>query len=80
MSAIASPEHKAAAAKIRELMAKYKEIEFLVRVGEYKAGVDPKSDEAIAKMDAINQFLIQAPDEHVNLPEAVNYMLQIANA
>lgn len=80
MSAITTPEHKAAAAKIRELMAKHKEIEFLVRVGEYKAGVDLKADEAIAKIDAINQFLKQMPDEHVSLEETINYLIQIANA
>ena len=80
MSAITTPEHKAASAKIRELMAKYKEIEFLVRVGEYKAGVDPKSDEALAKMDAINQFLQQTPDEHEVLADSLKHMLQIANA
>ena len=80
MSAITSPEHKAAAAKIRELMAKHKEIEFLVRVGEYKQGVDPKSDEALAKIDAINQFLKQMPDEYTNLQETINYLAQIANA
>ena len=80
MSTITTPEHKAAAAKIRELMAKHKEIEFLVRVGEYQQGVDPKADEAIAKIDAIKQFLKQMPDEHVNLQDTINYLMHIANS
>ena len=80
MSAITSPEHKASAAKIRELLAKHKEIEFLVRVGEYKHGVDPQADEALTKIDAINQFLKQMPDEPASLPETINYLAQIANA
>ena len=63
MPAIIHPEHVKAAAKIRSLVAKHKEIEFLVRVGEYQPGVDPEADEALAKIDAINAFLTQGPDE-----------------
>lgn len=63
MPAITHPEHVKGAAKIRSLVAKHKEIEFLVRVGEYQSGVDPEADEALAKIDAINAFLTQGPDE-----------------
>ncbi|HIO92671.1 MAG TPA: EscN/YscN/HrcN family type III secretion system ATPase [Leucothrix mucor] len=63
MPAIVHPQHVATAAKIRSLMAKHKEIEFLVRVGEYQQGTDPEADEALAKIDAINAFLRQTPDE-----------------
>lgn len=79
MSAVANPEHKQFAAKIRELMAKHKDIEFLVRVGEYEKGVDPVADEALEKIDAINNFLKQGQDEHSNLMDTINALNSLAN-
>ena len=35
------------------LMAKYQEVELLVKIGEYKRGGDAVTDEAIDKIDAI---------------------------
>ena len=43
--------HKKAAGRMRELMAKYADVELLVKIGEYKAGSDKVADEAIAKID-----------------------------
>ena len=63
MNAITSKEHQAAAGKMRELMAKYEEIELLVKVGEYKQGADAVADEAISKIEAIRSFLQQRTDE-----------------
>jgi type III secretion protein N (ATPase) len=60
MDAVAPPEHRADAARIRELLARYAEVELLVRVGEYQRGSDVIADEAISKMDRINGFLRQA--------------------
>ncbi|MCY4330068.1 MAG: type III secretion system ATPase SctN [Endozoicomonadaceae bacterium] len=63
MNNIVDKEHLAAAGRVRELMAKYKEIELLVKVGEYKQGSDKLADEALAKIDNINKFLQQRTDE-----------------
>jgi type III secretion protein N (ATPase) len=49
-------------------MAKYKEIETLLQVGEYKDGSDALADEAIAKIDAIRAFLHQRTDEFAEPP------------
>lgn len=62
MSNVASSEHRAAAARVRALLAKYREIELLVQVGEYKPGSDPDADQAIRARARIHQFLRQAPD------------------
>jgi ATP synthase in type III secretion protein N len=59
MTAIAAPEHQRAASRLRNLMAKYQEVELLVRIGEYKPGSDALTDEAIKKVEAINGFLKQ---------------------
>ncbi len=56
---IISNEQKLAARKIRLLLSKHKEIEFLLRVGEYKRGNDELADEAIDKYDQIMSFLKQ---------------------
>ena len=56
-SAIIDRDHKAAAAKLREILAKYAEVELLLRIGEYQKGADPSTDEAIAKIDAVNGML-----------------------
>ena len=63
MNAITTPEHLEAAGKMRELMAKYEEIELLVKVGEYKQGADAVADEALQKIDAIRNYLKQRTDE-----------------
>lgn len=63
MSAIVSPEHKRAAGRLRELLAKYEEVELLVKIGEYKQGTDVDADEALQRIGAINQYLCQGINE-----------------
>ncbi len=78
MPQLVSPEHRAAASHLRNLLAKYKEIEFLLRVGEYKHGSDPLADEAIRKMDAILGFLRQTPHENSHFESTVSQLMQLA--
>ncbi len=59
---LAAPDHRAAAMRVRALMAKYAEIEFLVQVGEYKQGTDPMADKAIAARAEIEALLRQDAD------------------
>lgn len=63
MNAITEEEHRRAAGKMRELMAKYGDIELLVKIGEYQSGSDATADEALEKIDGINNFLRQKTDE-----------------
>jgi type III secretion protein N (ATPase) len=63
MPQVTSREHMDRAAHVRRLLAKYKEIETLLQVGEYKEGSDPLADEAIARMETIRAFLNQRTDE-----------------
>lgn len=76
MDKIVTPEHKALAKKMRTLMAKYNEIEMLLQIGEYKSGSDPLADEAIQKMDAINNFLRQGTHEKSTFEETLERMAQ----
>ena len=63
LSAVIDREHVAATIKLRNLLAKFAEIEMLVQIGEYMEGADPQADEAIARKPAIDAFLRQATDE-----------------
>lgn len=77
MDNIVSPEHKQAANRLRDLLAKYNEIELLVRIGEYKKGSDPETDEALEKIDSINQFLKQGLHEKSSYEETVEQLISI---
>jgi ATP synthase in type III secretion protein N len=68
MENVASAKHKQLASHVRQLMARYKEIELLVRMGEFKAGLDPVADQAVASRSALLAFLKQGREEtHVNM-------------
>ena len=72
MNHVTEPDHRAAAGRLRELMAKYNENELLVKIGEYKRGGDALADEAIDKRDRINAFLRQRTDEHSNMEDTLD--------
>lgn len=78
MTAIAGPDHLRAAGKMRNLMAKYQEVELLVRIGEYKKGSDAAADEAISRIDAINNFLKQGLREQSSFDQTLQAMGQLA--
>ncbi|MGN0697068.1 MAG: flagellar protein export ATPase FliI [Oscillospiraceae bacterium] len=74
MSEIATPEHKAAAAKLRNLMATYNANYDLVSIGAYKKGTNHALDEAIRKIDRINNFLCQSTDEAFSFEDTVKLL------
>ena len=80
MNAIVEKEHKAAAGKFRNLLAKYQEVELLLRIGEYKKGNDAETDEAIDKMPQLNEFLRQGLTEKTSFQETIERMIRIVNA
>jgi type III secretion protein N (ATPase) len=59
MSNIITREHRDAAFRFRELMARYQEMELLIRLGEYKAGTDPVADRAVSIRPGQLEFLQQ---------------------
>ncbi|MCY4363342.1 MAG: type III secretion system ATPase SctN [Gammaproteobacteria bacterium] len=71
MTAITDKEHQRLNQRMRELLAKRKEIDLLVKVGEYKPGADALADEAIAKYDRINEFLRQGHGETDSIPNVL---------
>jgi type III secretion protein N (ATPase) len=70
-NAIIDEEHKMNAAKLRSLLAKYAEVELLLKIGEYRKGADRDTDEAIEKNDAVNSFLKQGLTERPTYDETL---------
>jgi type III secretion protein N (ATPase) len=77
MDTVVPPEHRADAARIRELLARYAEMELLVRIGDYQRGTDAVADEAIGKIDRINGFLRQASTAKATIEETRRHMREI---
>jgi len=59
MNEVVSKDHLKAAQNMRSLMAVYKDAEDLIHIGAYVKGSSKKIDEAIEKIDSINDFLCQ---------------------
>ncbi|MGV3656048.1 MAG: type III secretion system ATPase SctN [Noviherbaspirillum sp.] len=79
MHAIVDPQHRRAAGRVRELLAKYQEMELLIKIGEYKRGTDPLADEAIQKIDEIRAFLKQATDEYESFDDTLDQLDSLAS-
>jgi len=77
MSAIASPEHKAAAAKMRKILALYRENKDLIDVGMYQPGTNPKLDIAIEMMPQINGFLQQKTTDSVSMNNTISTLVRM---
>jgi len=74
---VATAAHQQAAGRLRALLARHREIEFLLRVGEYQAGSDPLADQAIERLPALRALLTQRPDEAADF-DAMLAQLQAA--
>ena len=62
------------------MLAKYQEVEMLIRIGEYKKGNDAEVDEAIEKMPKLNAFLCQGLSEKADFKETIQRMIDEVNA
>jgi flagellum-specific ATP synthase len=76
---VSGPVTTKVAGYIRRLMAVYSEAETLINVGAYHTGSNPAIDEAIAKREAIEQFLIQMVEEKTPVIESLRALSKIAD-
>lgn len=77
MTGIASPEHKQAAAKLRETLATYEKQRDLILLGAYQYGTDPKTDYAIDRYEAIINFLKQGTEENSPFEQSVEQLIAL---
>ena len=77
MTDIVDPNVTAMASEIRETLAAYQDAEDLITIGAYKQGQNPRVDEAVKRIDAVNAFLRQAVDQPASLERSWLSMGQI---
>lgn len=79
MSTVASSDHKQAAAKLREVLATYEKQRDLILLGAYQYGSDPKTDYAIDKIEAVEEFLRQSTHDKSSFDETVERLINLFN-
>jgi type III secretion protein N (ATPase) len=70
MDDIVDGEHRAAAARLREVLATYERQRDLVLLGAYRQGSDPATDEALARVGDVERFLKQARNQRFTFEAA----------
>lgn len=79
MSEVSEPNQQEAVGKLRELMAVYRKSEDMINIGAYSKGSNSKIDQAISRIDHINNFLRQKFDERVTRDTAVGDLTRLAS-
>lgn len=74
---ITSQEQQEAAAKMRKILALYRENKDLIDVGMYQPGTNPRLDTAIEMMPQINAFLQQKTAESVNMENTISTLISM---
>jgi type III secretion protein N (ATPase) len=72
MDRIVDGEHRSAAAAARRLLAKHREIEVLLQMGEYEPGTDALADAAVACAPLIARHTSQTVDEATTFAGSLN--------
>ena len=80
MNEIADKNHISSANVLRQLMAKFLEIELLVQVGEYSVGSDPVADKVLRLQPKIRDFLSQGTHDFVSQNHTAKMMVELLNA
>jgi type III secretion protein N (ATPase) len=78
MDQVVGRKHRDAAVHVRRLLARYNEIELLVRIGEYQSGGDPLADEALRKIEPIRDFLREAGNLATPFPTTLQRLSELA--
>ena len=74
---VTEKDEQRAAGKFRRLLAEYTEAEDLINVGAYAKGSNRDIDEAISKIDSINDFLRQEVDDPAPLERTLKSASEI---
>ena len=77
MPDVTEEEHLELAGKIREVLARYHEIEDLINIGAYKKGNNPEADRAVELYPAVVKFLKQGKEEYFSLKQSIELVRQM---
>lgn len=78
MGNVTTREHRKAASRFRELLARYQEMELLIRLGEYKAGTDPVADRAVELRSEQLGFLRQDTSSSADFSQTLARLQSLA--
>jgi flagellum-specific ATP synthase len=74
MSDVVTPDHRALAARVRNVLSAYKDAADLIDVGAYVGGSNPRVDAALRCITEVNTFLRQEPNERFALAETLSQL------
>ncbi len=77
MSSIADSDHKKAAGQLKNVLATYNDAEDLINIGAYKPGSNKDIDYAIAKIDRVNDFLMQDVNTKYLLDDEIQMLKEL---
>jgi type III secretion protein N (ATPase) len=78
MPAVTGDAHRAAARRLRGLLAAHERHRDLIAAGAYRRGADPEADLALDRMELIERFLRQAPSERESFENVLELLSELA--
>jgi type III secretion protein N (ATPase) len=77
MDELVDEEHRRAAGRVREVLAVYERQRDLVLLGAYRKGADAATDDALARVAAVDRFLCQRRDERATFADSRRALLAL---
>lgn len=77
MGNVVDKEHLNLSGQLRSMMSRYEEVELLIRLGEYKQGVDPFTDKAVSLHEGIKTFCQQNTQDQSDITETIQRMNEL---
>jgi type III secretion protein N (ATPase) len=77
MDELVDDEHRRAAARVREVLAIYERQRDLVLLGAYRKGADKATDDALARLPAVEAFLRQKRDERIAFADSRRTLIEL---
>lgn len=78
MPQVTREEHREAASRLRRLLAVYEGKRDLVMLGAYARGSDAELDHALERIEAVERFLAQRPDESADYAATIRALAELA--
>jgi type III secretion protein N (ATPase) len=77
MDELVDEDHRRAAARLREVLATYERQRDLVLLGAYRPGADRATDDALARVGAVEAFLRQGKDARAPFDDSRRALLAL---
>ena len=76
---VVTEDHTQLATRFRQLLSAYKDVEMLIKLGEYQPGNDPLTDQAVELHPHLMHFLQQGQRDPTDLEQSLNQMAEVLN-